>query len=108
MDTSDTVGEHHDSHCIYPQEFVSFFCSMNPVFSNMSKRAGESFATSASAKQKPVHCSAMIARKMFDKNATWTIYHAVPPPEYQAGGVSKRENLCQQDSERVTRIVTEA
>ena len=30
----------------------------------MSKRAGESFATSASAKQKPGHCSAKIARKM--------------------------------------------
>ena len=29
-------------------------------------------------------------------------YHAVPPPEYQAGGDSKRENLGQQYSERVT------
>ena len=30
-------------------------------------------------------------------------YRAVPLTEYQAGGDSKRENLCQQDSERVTR-----
>ena len=29
--------------------------------------------------------------------------HAAPPPEYLAGGDSKRENLCQQDSERVTK-----
>ena len=31
-------------------------------------------------------------------------YHAVPPPENRAGGDSKREDLCQQDSERVTRM----
>ena len=35
----------------------------------MSKRAEESFATSASAKQKPVHCTAVIARIISDKNA---------------------------------------
>ena len=59
------------------------------------------FPTSTSAKQKPVHCSAMIAREIDDENADMD-YHAVPPPEYQAGGDSKRENLCQQFSERVT------
>ena len=30
-------------------------------------------------------------------------FHAVPPPEYQAGCDSMRENLCQRDSERVNR-----
>ena len=52
MDTPDTAGQHHDSHHIYSKQFVSFFCiCVNPLFSSMSKRAGESFATSASAKQ---------------------------------------------------------
>ena len=59
------------------------------------------FPTSTSAKQKPVHCSAMIAREIDDESADMD-NHAVPPPEYQAGGDSKRENLCQQYSERVT------
>ena len=27
MDTTDTIGEHHDSHHIYSKKFVSFFCS---------------------------------------------------------------------------------
>ena len=31
-------------------------------------------------------------------------YHAVPPPTYQAGGASKREDLCQQDSETVIKV----
>ena len=46
----------------------------------MSKLAGESFAAPASAKQQPVHCAAMIARKFNDKNAD-TDYHAVPPAQ---------------------------
>ena len=62
----------------------------------MSKRAGESSATSASAKQTPVHCS---ARKISDKNADMDC-HTAHPPEHQAGGDSKREELCQHDSER--------
>ena len=66
-------------------------------FSSMSKRAWESFATSAGAKQNPVHCSATTARKSNDKNADKD-YHAVLSPEYQAGGDSKRENMCRQDS----------
>ena len=49
-----------------------------------SARCG-SFAASASAKQKPVHCTAMTARNLNDKNAD------------EAGGDSKREELCQQD-----------
>ena len=44
-------------------------------------------------KQEPVLCSRLIARKISDKNAS----------EYQAGGDSKRENLCQHDSERVNK-----
>ena len=66
----------------------------------MSKRAGESFDTSASAKQKPIHQAVMIAKKINDKNADMD-YHAVPTPKYRAGGDSRRENLCEQDSERV-------
>ena len=57
----------------------------------MSKRAGESFSLSASAAQKPVHCSGLIAIKISDENADMD-YHAVLPPEYQAGSDSKREN----------------
>ena len=44
----------------------------------------------------------MIAKKINDENADMD-YHAVPPPEYQAGGDSKREDLCQQDFERVNK-----
>ena len=58
---------------------------VNPLFSSMSKNAGESFAASANAKQKPVHCTAMIARKLNDKNDDMD-YPAVLPPEYRAGG----------------------
>ena len=99
MDTADTTGQHHDAHHMYSKQFVSFFCSCE---SCIFQRAGEYFATSASAKQKPVHCSRLIARKISDKN-TDIDYHAVPPPEYLAGSGSKWENLCQQDSQRVTR-----
>ena len=68
----------------------------------MSKRAEESFATSASAQQKPVHCSGLSARKFSDKNADMD-YPAILLPQYQAGRDSKRENLCQQDSERANK-----
>ena len=30
MDTIDTVGQHHDSHHIYSQQCVSFFCMCDP------------------------------------------------------------------------------
>ena len=43
--------------------------AVNPLFYSMSKRARESFATSASAKQNPVHCSGVIARNYSNKNA---------------------------------------
>ena len=76
---------------------------VNPLFSGMRNRARESFATWAGAKQKPVHCSGPTARKMNDGNVDED-YHATPPPKYQVGGDCKRENLGQQDSERVTRM----
>ena len=71
----------------------------------MNKSAGESFAASVNAKHKPVHGSGRITRKVSDKNADMD-YHAVAPPEYRAGGDSKRENLCQQDSQRVNMTTT--
>ena len=40
--------------------------------------------------------TAMIARRLNDKNAD-TDNRAVLPPDYKAGGDSKREELCQQD-----------
>ena len=49
----------------------------------------------------------MIARRINDKNADMD-YYAVPPPEYQVAGDSKRENLCQPDSERFTMTTTGA
>ena len=72
---------------------------VNPLLSIMSKRAGGSFATAASAKQKPVHCTAMIARKINGKNAGMG-HHALSAPDYKAGGDTKREDLCQQDPQQ--------
>ena len=66
---------------LYSMQFVKFFCGCESFF-RMSKRAGESFATSASTKQKPVHCSGLIARKVSDKKADMD-YHTVPPPGHQ-------------------------
>ena len=80
---------------------------VNPLFSSISKRAGDSFAASGSATQKPVHCTAMVARKIDRKSADMN-YHAVPPPDYNAGGHSKREELCQQDPHTFTMSVTGA
>ena len=54
------IGE-HDSHTLP--------CSKEICQVVVRTRAGEVFAASASAKQKPVHCAAMIARKFNDKNA---------------------------------------
>ena len=91
------------THTTFTQSNVSVSSEVvNPLFSSMSKRARESFAASACAKQKPVHCSGLIARKISDKNGDMDC-HAVPPPEYRAGGDSKREDLCQHDSERVNK-----
>ena len=73
---------------------------MNP-FSSTGKRAGESFVASENAKQKPVHGTAIIARRIYDNNADMNT-HAVPPPDYKVGGDSKREELCQQDLQKFT------
>ena len=76
MDTTDTNGEHHDSHHIYyAMQLVSFFYGCDSFFfSSMSKRAGDSVAASASAKQKPVRCTGLIASALIDKYADiWTI-----------------------------------
>ena len=32
VDTTDTTGEHHDSHHLYSKQFVSFFCSCESFF----------------------------------------------------------------------------
>ena len=96
----------HDAHHIFTQSNLSVSSAIvKPLISSMSKRAGVSFSASASAKQKPTHCTAMIARKVNDKNADMG-YHAVPPPCYKAGGDSKREELCQQGPKQFTRTAT--
>ena len=81
------------THTTFAQSNLSVSSAfVNPPFSSVSKRAGESFAASASAKQKLVHCTAMIARKLNHENADMD-YQAVPPPSYKPGGDSKREEL---------------
>ena len=69
---------------------------VNPLFYGRSKHVGESCARSASAKQKPAHCSGRLARKVSDKNADMD-HHAALPPTCQAGGDSRRGNLCQHE-----------
>ena len=49
----------------------------------------------------------MTARKINDKNADMD-YHAVPPPDYNAGGDFKREELCQKDPQTFTMEATGA
>ena len=79
------------THTTFTQSNLSVSCTVvNPLFAIMSKRAGESFATSAGAKQKPVLYAVVIARKMFDKIADMD-HHAAPPPEYRDGGDSECE-----------------
>ena len=96
------------THTTFTQSNLSVSSAVvNPLFSNISKRARESFAASASAKQKPVHCAAMIARMTNEKNAGLD-YHAVPPPGYKARGDSEREELCQQDPQQFTVTTTGA
>ena len=57
--------------------------------------------------KKPVHCTAMIARRLKDKNAHMDC-HAAPPPDYKAGGDSKREELRQKDPKQFTRTASGA
>ena len=56
IETTVTIGEHHDPHHISQSNLSVFSAVVNPVLSSMSTRVGESFATSASAKQKQAHC----------------------------------------------------
>ena len=65
----------------------------------------ETVAAPAGAKQRSVHCPAMIARKINDKNSDMD-YHAVLPPGYRAGGDSEREDLRQQEPEQLTIMAT--
>ena len=73
----------------------------------MRKRAGDFSASSARARQKPVRCTTITARRLNDKNADMDC-HAVPPPAHKAGGDSKREELCQQDPQTFTIMATGA
>ena len=92
------------THTTFAQSNLSVSSAVvNPSFFSMSKRAWESFATLATAKQEAVHCAAMMAGKFNDKDAD-KHYHAVPPPEHRAGGDSEREDRCQQDSQRVRKL----
>ena len=91
------------THTTFTQSNLSVYSEvLNPLISCMSLRVGESFATSASVKQKPVHCAAKIARKVDDKNADMD-YHAVPAPKHQAGSDSKRETCVSQILKELTK-----
>ena len=108
METAHNTRQHHDSNHIYSQQFVSFFCGCESFFfPSMSKRAGEFSLDRPSAKQKPVHCAAMIAKTINDKNVDMD-YHAVVPPGYRAGGDFKCEDLCKQHPETFTKTATGA
>ena len=81
------------SHTRYAQSNLSVSsANVNPLFSIMSKRTGECFAASASAKQKPVRCTAMTVRKPNSNNADMD-RHAALPSNHEAGGHCKREEL---------------
>ena len=89
-----TTGQHHDAHHIYSKQFVSLIFDCESLIFQHEQTCRRPFlAASASAKQKPVHCTAMI-RGMN--------YHAIPAPDYEGGGPSKREELCQQDPKQFT------
>ena len=64
---------------------------------NFSERVGEYFDALASAKRKSVYCSEMFEKTINDNNVD-TDHHAICPPDNRAGGDSKLEELCQQDS----------
>ena len=83
MDTTDTTGEHHDSHHTCSKQFAV----VSPLFHRISKLARESFATSASAKQKASsllsnddnqrqECQHGLSRSTFTKIPSWRQHHA--------------------------------
>ena len=86
MDTTYTTGQHHDSHHIYLKQFISLFCSCESFIFQHEQTCRRIFRH---------------ANKIYDKNADMDD-HAVPPHEYRARGDSKREDMCQQDSQRFT------
>ena len=79
---------------------------VNLLFSSTSKRGPRIFRYIVQ-REKPVHLSGLTARRIGDKNADMD-YHAVLPREYQAGGASMREELCQQDPKQFTITATGA
>ena len=72
---------------------------VNPSFSSMSKRARDCFRNIGKRESKASSLHSDVCVKISEKNAN-VVCHAVLPPEYQAGGDSKREDLCWPDSER--------
>ena len=104
--TQPTLGEHHDPHNIYPRQFVSFFCRCESFTFQHELNVPENLSPHRLApSKKPVHCPAKTARNFEIKMPTWTFTQYFPV-KYQAGGESKREDLCQQDSGRVIRTTT--
>ena len=57
----------------------------------------------------PIICAAMIARKLNDKTVDMDC-HAVPPPDYRAGGATQsvKNYVCQQDPQTFTITATGA
>ena len=95
MDTTDTVGEHHESHHMYSKQFVSFFCSCESFIFGQEQICGIIFRYigQREAKASPLLRTACEReRETSDKNADMDC-HAVPPPDFQAGGDSKRDIL---------------
>ena len=90
-----------------PRQFDSLFCgcesSIFPAWANVP----QNLSLHLQARNKPTHCTAMIARKLDDMNADMDCY-AVPPPGCKAGGDSKREELCQQDPSSFSTTATGA
>ena len=82
----------NDAHYIYPMQFVSLFCRCEFYILQDQQKCRIIFRCIGSAKQKAVHCTAMIAKTSNDQSADMD-YHGVPPPDDKAGGDSKGEEL---------------
>ena len=85
------------THSTFTQSNLSVSSAVMNLFSSMSRRVEESFAASAGkrdAKASSLHCNDLRG-KLPTKDADRD-YH-VPPPDYIAGGDSKRDEPCQQD-----------
>ena len=85
------------------KQFVGFFCSCESLYFPACVNVLENLSLHRLARiRSQFTAQDWLQEKNSDSNADMDCY-AVPPPEYQAGGDSKRENLCQQDSEESTR-----